>query len=325
MTEGTQTDNVSVSVITVYYNRQDDVDDSIRSILNQSHPDFEFIIIDDCSKDDTFQKLSSFASDPRVRLIRNETNQGFVRNVKMGVELARGKYIAIHGSGDISLPERLSRQAAVLDSEKDIVLVGCFLAHIDKAGTVLNTQAYNEYIDRNDLLEFNKLSHGEVMYRKSDYLQAGGYREAFRFAQDYDLWLRLTRFGKAKIIQETLYMRTALEEGASFSPAKIIKQCMFAKLAKDIATSDEGQQKKVLEVVQQKGVDAVISIADPYVQRNIFSRFNYLISKSQVVDASFFVDNARGFYRPYYSLVFWLSRTAVFSRPLLALYRLKYK
>jgi glycosyltransferase involved in cell wall biosynthesis len=221
-----------VSVITVYYNREKHVEESIKSLLNQSYSDLEIIAVDDGSTDSTYDLLCSF-SDERLKVIKNE-NQGFVKSLKDAIEIAKGEYIAIHGSGDISLGDRIEKQAALLNSDKAIGLVGCYVEDINvvRNQKKVRKPSIDPSMDlTKQFIESNKFTHGEVMYRRDVYQKAGGYREYFKFAQDRDLWLRMSLITKFAVVEEVLYRRYQLVDGVNTNTDKFVVQRYLASMA----------------------------------------------------------------------------------------------
>ena len=107
-----------VSIVSAWYNRADHVATSIGSLLAQTHDDLEIIVCDDGSTDATLAELRKF-DDPRL-IVQTQANAGFVTTMNRMIASATGDYIAVHGSGDESLPERIARQAAVLDEHPEI-------------------------------------------------------------------------------------------------------------------------------------------------------------------------------------------------------------
>lgn len=226
-----------VSIISGYYNREDYVLESIGSLLDQTFTDFEIIIFDDCSTDSTAQKLQELASvDDRIVLIIHTENRGFVRGIIDAVAIAKGDYIAIHGSGDFSLPERIEEQVKVLDQSPSIRLVGCYVENVNFVGnhetvTVWKHDVKGECIDQ--LAKNNLFTHGEVMFERTLYDEAGGYREYFKFTQDYDLWSRMALHGHFYTIPKVLYRRYLRSDGASVVPEKRLLQSMLSVIVRE--------------------------------------------------------------------------------------------
>lgn len=221
-----------VSILTVYYNRADQVKESIQSLLDQTYSSTEIIIVDDGSTDRTLEVLNTF-SDPRIRII-SHSNRGFTRSIIEAVKQSKGELIAIHGSGDISFPERIEEQARLLQNNEEIGVVGCM---VENQNTVTGTTAlYHKFKDGEEaisqLMSNNIYTHGEVMFRRSVYEQAGGYRELFKFTQDYDLWLRMALITKFATVKKLLYRRYTLPDGVSASIDKMMVQQYLAEFGR---------------------------------------------------------------------------------------------
>lgn len=222
-----------VSIITVYYNREKVVDDSIKSLLNQTYKNTEIIVIDDGSTDSTYQKLCSF-QDPRLRIIKHQ-NMGFVKSVKKAVSISNGEYIAIHGSGDISHPGRIEKQVEVLENDSTIGIVSNQAKKTDLNATYERITD-NRFVEGDDdyikqLIDKSIIIHGSAMFRKSVYDTVGGYREFFKFGQDRDLWLRMCILSKPYIIPEVLYTMFVLPDSVSDDFQKRVMQLFFQSMS----------------------------------------------------------------------------------------------
>ena len=207
-----------VSVISIYYNRTYKLAESVESILNQTYPNFEFILIDDKSTDGkTYEALSEYRQHSNVFLHLNEENIGFVRSIRKAIQLARGTFIAIHGSGDISAGNRLELQInKFFTLPSDTAVVSCL-------GNYQNRRTGEEYIratqtgliELDDIIRSNPIIHGSVMMKRSYYDQVDGYRPFFKYRQDRDLWTRISLLGKVYVINQPLYTVTVQEMGVS--------------------------------------------------------------------------------------------------------------
>lgn len=216
-----------VSVVSVFYNRGTLLDDTIACLRAQTLRDIEIIIVDDGSTDGTAARLRTVA-DPRMQAIV-KPNTGFVNSMNEAVRLARGDYVAVHGSGDHSFPARLERQAAFLDANPEVGVVGCrWRAPNRDIGPVRDVERGPM---RAVMLQRNPFTHGEVMFRRSLFERVGGYREAFRFAQDRDLWLRMGRLCDYAVIPELLYERRFLADGVSRDWQKLFLQKKLSQFA----------------------------------------------------------------------------------------------
>ncbi|SKB98316.1 Glycosyltransferase involved in cell wall bisynthesis [Parapedobacter luteus] len=225
-----------VSIVCGYYNRENYVDESVSSLINQTYPNLEILIFDDCSTDNTYEKLKAFENkDNRIRIIKHEKNKGFVKGIIDTINTAKGEYIAIHGSGDYSYPQRIERQVNVLQTMPNVGVVGCFVKNDKLVGSEIQVSILDKKINGNctELLQkTNPFTHGEVMYRKRLYYEAGGYRAFFQFSQDYDLWTRMSLKCDFFNVQEILYRRFLLSDGASSLPSKRLKQEMYAEIVR---------------------------------------------------------------------------------------------
>jgi len=213
-----------ITVVSAWFNRCRDLEASVMSLLDQEDVSFEFVIVDDCSTDETSERLAAI-DHPRLRVIRNETNLGFTNSIRRAIEAGRGAYVALHGAGDMSLPGRLRRQADFLDAHPDHVVVGTGVWNHDMTTGQRTEAAFAPLGGSN-----TPYTHGEVMIRRSAYERVGGYRPVFQYSQDNDLWRRLGEIGLLGRIEEPLYERRIFSDGVGGSPAKMAQQAVFSNL-----------------------------------------------------------------------------------------------
>ena len=184
--------NIIVSVIMSIYNGARFLRDSIDSILNQTFSDFEFVIINDGSTDDTAKILEEIR-DHRIVLL-NQENCGLTKSLNRGARISKGVYIARQDADDISLPNRLELQVKFLNETPHIGFVGCSYLLVNENSSqlkIIETKNNPESL-KATLLKRNIFAHGSCMFRKDLFIDIGGYREEFRYAQDRDLWLRMS-------------------------------------------------------------------------------------------------------------------------------------
>ncbi len=196
-----------ISVIMSVYSGERHLREAVDSILNQTASDLEFIVIDDASQDGTSRILDSY-SDSRFKVHRNSENLGLTRSLNQALDLASGEYIARMDADDISLPDRLARQIAFLDSHPDIGVVGTALRRISirgtKIGGVVRKPLSDTAIRWACLLE-NPIAHPSVMMRHSVLTEHGlRYDPSFQTSQDYELWVRMLQVCKAANLPEPL-------------------------------------------------------------------------------------------------------------------------
>ena len=178
---------MKVLFVSVFYNREHCVDESVNSMLDQSYDDLHIVLWDDASTDNTFAELLKFKSE-RVSVLRSSTNQGFTKALIEAINSNESDLIAIHGSGDISHPYRIVRQVEYLIAHSDCGVCGCHVSFTSESVNLSGVSKRNDSSFKDEMRP--PLTHGEVMFRRSLYNQVGGYREFFRMSQDYDLWMR---------------------------------------------------------------------------------------------------------------------------------------
>lgn len=168
------------------------------SILNQTYEDFEFIIIDDGSTDETAAILDGF-SDPRIVRVHNKQPSTLPVALNQGLALARGEFIARMDGDDIALPERLEQQIAFLEQNSQVGVVGTQVSIIDGKGRAAHhqelPQTHSMIVWR--LFTGFALAHPSVMMRRALVEQLGGYNPEYVVSQDRELWMRAmwyTRF-----------------------------------------------------------------------------------------------------------------------------------
>jgi GT2 family glycosyltransferase len=210
-----------VSVVLPIYNGGPFLADAVNSILAQTFRDFELIAIDDGSRDTSGEILDRFAlADSRVRAL-HQTNTGIIGALNRGLALARGEFIARMDADDVAQPERLARQAVFLDAHPNIAVVGSAVTLIDERGKRIRDVAYP--VTPEAVAEFLEigapLAHPAVMMRRDAVLAVGGYREAYRHAEDYDLWLRMAERYRMANLPDRLLLYRQHEAKHSFTYA----------------------------------------------------------------------------------------------------------
>jgi GT2 family glycosyltransferase len=220
-----------VSVVLPVYNGERFLTDAVDSILAQTFRDFELIGIDDGSLDGSGEILDRFAlADSRVRALR-QANAGIIAALNRGLALARGEFIARMDADDVAHPERLARQAAFLDAHPDIAVVGCAVTLIDERGKRIRDVEYPRTPEAvAEFLEIGApLAHPAVMMRRDAVLAVGGYREAYRHAEDYDLWLRMAERYRMANLPDRLLLYRQHEAKHSFTYA--VEQRFASRIA----------------------------------------------------------------------------------------------
>jgi hypothetical protein len=174
------------------YNGARHLHEAIESTLGQTYGDFEFIIVDDGSTDNSRDIVASYA-DHRIRLLTNERNLGLTLSLNRGLDASTGELVARQDADDVSEPERLARQVAYLERERDIAVLGTWYTKIDLDGRQIGERRLPcAPVDIRWAMLFHcPLIHSAVVFRRSALAATTGfYDEAFVYAQDYDLWSR---------------------------------------------------------------------------------------------------------------------------------------
>jgi len=203
-----------VSVVMSVYNGAEHLAETLDSVLAQEGCDFEFIVVNDGSTDETGAILESYAAaDARLRVLHQD-NTGLTRALARGCAEARGEFIARQDAGDQSMPSRIRKQLDAMCSDRSLAFVSSRSRYVGPEGEFLYEQSGTGEADRPiNIVNVQKRHgvidgpshHGSVMFCRDKYVIAGGYREEFYFGQDWDLWYRLAMLGKFQLLQETLY------------------------------------------------------------------------------------------------------------------------
>jgi glycosyltransferase involved in cell wall biosynthesis len=189
------------------YNGERYLREAILSILRQTWTDYEFLIINDGSTDNSREIIASF-DDPRIRLLDNTTNIGLTKSLNRGLELARGEFIARQDADDISHPTRIEQQVNFLNSHPDVVLLGTQQRAIDLNGNSTSIAGVLPIANLSIkwcLMFQNAFAHTSVMYRrKVVWDQMQGYDESFIRSQDFELWSRIVEKHAARNLPKVL-------------------------------------------------------------------------------------------------------------------------
>ncbi|OXB16131.1 glycosyltransferase family 2 protein [Flavobacterium reichenbachii] len=189
-----------VSVLLPVYNCEDYIKETIDSVLTQTFPDFELIIIDDCSTDNTVEIIEKY-DDSRIKFIRKEKNSGYTDSLNFGIGVANGEYIARLDGDDICAETRFEKQVNFLDSNPEIILCGTAIQIIGTNDILKHPRTHEEI--KIKLCFGTAFCHPSVMVRKK-VLEENKYDKNFEPAEDYELWTRLAFKGRLANIDEVL-------------------------------------------------------------------------------------------------------------------------
>ena len=197
-----------VSVVISAYNAQRYLREAIDSILTQTFGDFECVIVNDGSSDDTLSILKSYAQrDPRIRII-SRANKGLTVSLNEALAACRAPLVARMDADDVALPERFAKQVAFMDANPDVVVVACSVELIDPFGIhigIVNYPTDHASIDTQLLKgDGGCICHPGCVYRLDAVRRVGNYRQEFNNSEDLDLWLRLAETGRVANLPDVL-------------------------------------------------------------------------------------------------------------------------
>jgi glycosyltransferase involved in cell wall biosynthesis len=194
----------TVSVVIPVFNAADYIQVCIESVLNQTYQDFEIVIIDDGSSDDSAAIIREFCNE-RIRFIQNETNLGLIATLNKAFDLCRGKYIARLDADDVALPERLARQVQHLDLNPGLSMIGSSYLTLSALPPRLVSLASGKGAIQANLLFNSCFAHPSVMLRTSALTKRNPvYNSEFPHAEDYELWTWLMRNHSVDNLSEPL-------------------------------------------------------------------------------------------------------------------------
>jgi glycosyltransferase involved in cell wall biosynthesis len=225
-----------ISVVMAVYNDARSVRSAMCSILEQTFDDFEFVIVDDGSTDGTGAILDELArANGRIKLLRNAQNLGQTLALNRGIEAASGRYIARMDADDLSLPERLARQVAFLNSNPEVGLLGTRALIVNRRRRSLHVLDYptDDESIRARMMARSSFCHGAVMMRRAALEAVGLYRSAFRLAQDMDLWLRIAERFRVANLPDVLYHLRLTHKSANVR--RNSEQTAYVELARQLA------------------------------------------------------------------------------------------
>jgi glycosyltransferase involved in cell wall biosynthesis len=193
----------ALSVVMPVHNAAPYLDLSIRSILGQTFRDFELVLLDDASTDDSGQLLDAWARrDRRIHVIHAPARLGLVGSADLAVRQARAPICARMDADDVSHPDRLLIEWGVLARDSDVVLVGTLWEGIDAGGRTVRPRDRWRLVHADQYAPF---PHGSIMFRREAFVTVGGYRAACAFWEDLDLYYRLATRGRIVVLPDVLY------------------------------------------------------------------------------------------------------------------------
>lgn len=208
--------NPKVSIILPVYNGADCVSNSIDSVLVQTYKDFELIIVNDCSTDNTWEILQEYAAkDDRVKIYSNEVNKKLPRTLNAGFERATGEYLTWTSDDNEYRPEAIQEMVTYLDNNPDCGMVYTDMTIVDKRGTEIKEE-YKAAEEPKEL-RIRSICGASFMYRKAVADKVGEYNPDLFLAEDYEYWIRISKLAKIVPLHKDLYKYTYRPESLTGS------------------------------------------------------------------------------------------------------------
>ncbi len=186
--------NPKITVLMPVYNEEKHIKKSVNSILKQTYENFEFLIINDASKDNTLSILNSY-SDPRIKIINNKKNWGITRSLNIGLKKANGKYIARMDADDISFPKRLEEQFVFMENNTNVGVCGSWVKTFGNKELTWKYPINSKKIKCQLLFNCNVIAHPSVIIRKAIIERYNlRYNQKLAYAQDWYLWQKISHY-----------------------------------------------------------------------------------------------------------------------------------
>ena len=199
---------VKVSIITPCYNGLKYLEETIKSVKNQDYKDYEHILIDDCSSDNTFHVLKKYEDD-HIKVFKNDKNLWIVWTRNKAISLSQWKYLCFLDQDDLWIDnKKLSTQVDFMDKNKDYALIWTQVKFIDWGWKDIETTSMKYYLNdkdiRDHILQYNQFATCSTLFRKEFVNKVGVLDKKYDKVDDFDLWLRLWTVGKFKNLKETM-------------------------------------------------------------------------------------------------------------------------
>lgn len=232
-----------VSVIMSNYNTPEEyLREAIESILNQTYSDFEFIIVDDCSTDNSLEIIESY-SDPRITIIRNEQNVGITKSLNRALKVAKGEFVARMDADDICLAQRFQKQVEFLNQNSDVIVCGVWVELFGEGVKYLKEKYSKKSLPERELLQINLLfgNHTNIIHPTAMFnhklLQKNGieYNEKYIYAQDFRMWVECSKYGECANVPEILFKYRIHNKAVSSDKKTIQNECTKNIMAEQLS------------------------------------------------------------------------------------------
>lgn len=234
-----------VSVVIPVYNRETTIERAIRSVLEQTYSDFEIIVVDDGSEDNSSQVIRSLQQGNDKIRYYYQKNSGPSAARNKGITEARGEYIAFLDSDDYWYPQKLAKQMALFETHPEVGIVYCWAEVINHRGKKwCKSPKYTGHVFEDLLAEGNFIPTSGTLAKRQTLLEVGGFDEALKSTEDWDLWLRITSNYEILCAKELLVRKHESRNGLQHSH-KVMFENVKKVLFKYIEMIDDPNKKRV--------------------------------------------------------------------------------
>ncbi len=286
-----------VTVLMPVFNAEKFLKEAIESILLQSFTDFELLIIDDASTDNSSSIIREF-TDERIRLEKNETNLGISATLNRGIALAKGEWIARMDADDISYPERLRKQFDYCQANPDCALLSCWVRVINEDGNEIRVEKYKSRFYYYNLCFECWMYHPSIMCRKDALEEIGGYTTPY--SEDFELFWQLSRKYKVwnlpevlmdyRITSTSLHQVLRKQEYEEFQSRQVQRNIQYYVRNKlEISTSElECLRHNFDRMLSECSIASIVEILKKLdvVTEGILNKQNPNLEKSAIIEAA---------------------------------------
>src|SRR3990167_8387680 len=216
-----------ISVIMSVYNGTPFLEEAVESILKQTYKNFEFIIVDDASTDETWKYLK-FLNDQRIKLLKNTKNLGLAASLNIALRQAQGDFVARMDADDVSLPRRLETQLEFLEKNHDIDICGSYVSVIGEDGKIIGQieKPLTDIKIKKELFWLTPLLHPTWFVKKEVFKKLQGYDEKWDYVEDFEFLTRAKDYKMANIPKHLLLFRSQKERRSQKTIEKIYKNTL---------------------------------------------------------------------------------------------------
>ncbi len=232
-----------ISVIMSNYNTPEEyLREAVESILNQTYSNFEFIIVDDFSDDNSVEIIQSY-NDPRITVLKNNENMGITKSLNRAMKAAKGEFVARMDADDISLPERFEKQVEYMKQNPSVVVCGTWVELFGSGAEALKEKYSKKVLSEKDLFRIqllfgnhNNIIHPTAMFRHSSLSENNiTYNEKYVYAQDYRMWAECSKYGECQNLNEVLVKYRMHNKAVSTDKKAVQTECAKNIMAEQLS------------------------------------------------------------------------------------------